>query len=73
MSTKFFTNNQENTLLQKFKGIFEYTDVSYFDVLVGYFYSSGYFRIRKYLDNESEIRILVGIGVDKLISNAAKN
>jgi len=72
MSTKFFTNYQENTLLQKFKGIFEYTDVSYFDVLVGYFYSSGYFRIRKYLDNVSEIRILVGIGVDKLISNAAK-
>lgn len=72
MSTKFFTNNKENTLLEKFKGIFEYTDVSYFDVLVGYFYSSGCFRIRKFLDNVSEIRILVGISVDNLISNAAR-
>jgi len=72
MSTKFFTNNQENTLLEKFKGIFKYTDVSYFDVLVGYFYSSGYFRIRKHLDKVSEIRILVGIKVDKLINDAAR-
>ena len=70
MSTKFFTNNQENTLLEKFKGIFKYSDVSFFDVLVGYFYSSGYFRIRKYLKDVKEIRILVGIGIDNLIRNA---
>lgn len=72
MSTKFFTNSGENTLLNKFDGIFKYTKVHAFDALVGYFRSSGYFRIRQYLENVSEIRILVGIDVDHLISEAAK-
>jgi superfamily II DNA or RNA helicase len=72
MSTKFFTNAGENTLLNKFDGIFKYTSVHAFDALVGYFRSSGYFRIRKHLDNVSEIRILVGIDVDHLINEAAK-
>ena len=72
MSTKFFTNSGENTLLNKFDGIFNFTKVHAFDALVGYFRSSGYFRIRQYLENVSEIRILVGIDVDNLISEAAK-
>lgn len=72
MSTKFFTNYQENTLLKKFAGVFEHTDVHYFDALVGYFRSSGYFRIRKHLENVTQIRILVGINVDKLIRTAAR-
>ena len=38
MSTKFFTNQNANTLLNKFKGIFEHnTDIEHFDALVGYF------------------------------------
>lgn len=72
MSTKFFTNKQENTLLNKFKGIFENTEVNAFDALVGYFRSSGYFRIREYLKQVEKIRILVGIDVDHLISEAAR-
>lgn len=72
MSTKFFTNKEDNTLLNKFKGIFENTEVSAFDALVGYFRSSGYFRIRKYLEKVDKIRILVGIDVDHLISEAAR-
>lgn len=72
MSTKFFTNKQENTLLNKFKGIFENTEVNAFDALVGYFRSSGYFRIRQYLEHVEKIRILVGIDVDHLISEAAR-
>ena len=72
MSTKFFTNSGDNTLIRKFEGIFKYTSVHAFDALVGYFRSSGYFRIRKHLIDVSEIRILVGIDVDNLISEAAK-
>src|SRR5690554_1833332 len=72
MSTKFFTNKEDNTLLNKFKGIFEHTEVNAFDALVGYFRSSGYFRIREYLKDVEKIRILVGIDVDHLISEAAR-
>jgi hypothetical protein len=39
---------------------------AYFDALVGYFRSSGYFKLRPHLKNVSNIRILVGIDVDKL-------
>ncbi len=72
MSTKFFTNKEDNTLLNKFKGIFEHTEVNAFDALVGYFRSSGYFRIREFLKDVEKIRILVGIDVDHLISEAAR-
>jgi len=72
MSTKFFTNSGENTLLKKFEGVFKFTSVYQFDALIGFFRSSGYFRIRKFLENVNQIRILVGIDVDHLISDAAK-
>jgi superfamily II DNA/RNA helicase/HKD family nuclease len=69
MSTRFFTNDGENTLLNKFKGVFEHNkDIEYFDALVGYFRASGYFRIREYLNDVPKIRILVGIDVDKIIA-----
>lgn len=69
MSTKFFTNQDTNTLLNKFKGIFEHNiDIENFDALVGYFRSSGYFKVRPFLDNVPQIRILVGIDVDKIIA-----
>ena len=68
MSTKFFTNEGTNTLLQKFKGIFESNkDIQFFDALIGYFRASGYFRIRQFLDDVPNIRILVGINVDKIL------
>jgi HKD family nuclease len=47
-------------------------NVHYFDALVGYFRSSGYFRIRKHLTNVGKIRILAGINVDRLIAEAAR-
>ncbi len=69
MSTKFFTNQNENTLLNKFKGVFENNkDIEFFDALVGYFRASGYFRIREYLKDVPKIRILVGINVDKILA-----
>ena len=69
MSTRFFTNDKENTLLNKFKGVFENNkDIEFFDALVGYFRASGYFRIREYLNDVPKIRILVGINVDKILA-----
>jgi len=68
MPTKFFTNQDENSLLRKFEGVFENcTSVRHFDALVGYFRASGYFKVRPFLDNIPSIRILVGINVDQLI------
>jgi SNF2 family DNA or RNA helicase len=68
-STKFFTNEDTNTLLEKFKGIFEHNlDIEKFDALVGYFRASGYFQIRPFLENVPNIRVLVGIDVDKIIA-----
>lgn len=69
MSTKFFTNDQENTLIEKFAGMFKYNpELKNFDALVGYFRASGYFAIRPHLENVSKIRILVGIDVDRIVA-----
>jgi superfamily II DNA/RNA helicase len=69
MSTKFFTNKEQNTLLNKFKGIFEHNkDIEFFDAMVGYFRASGYFKIRPFLEKVPNIRILVGIDVDVILA-----
>jgi superfamily II DNA or RNA helicase len=66
--TKFFTNKEDNSLLNRFIGAFKNLNVNEFDALVGYFRSSGYFKLRPYLQNVPKIRILVGINVDEIIS-----
>lgn len=60
--TKFITNEGENTLENRFNIITK--DAVNFDVLVGYFYSSGFYKIYKALENTKKIRILVGISTD---------
>jgi len=70
MSSKFFTNENENTLLNKIKGIFEHKDVHFFDALVGYFRASGYFRVRPFVEKAAEIRVLVGINIDEMVYDA---
>jgi len=68
MSTKFFTNQNDNSLLKKFEGVFTHVEsIRQFDTLVGYFRTSGYFKVRKFLDKIPQVRILVGINVDQLI------
>jgi len=65
MSTRFFTNEGENTLLKKFAGVFAHNpDIERFDALVGYLRASGYFALRPHLEKVPVIRILVGIDVD---------
>ena len=69
MSKIFFTNEGKNTLLNKFKGVFENNpDIEFFDALVGYLRASGYFSVRPYLEKVPKIRILAGINVDKIIA-----
>lgn len=67
MSTKFFNNGTGHTLFDKLKGIA--TEMATFDrflAVVGFFRSSGYFKLRKELGNVSEIKILVGINIDDI-------
>jgi len=67
MPTKFFTNQDGNSLLQKFEGVFSNVEsIRHFDALVGYFRASGYFKVREFLDRIPKIRVLVGINVDKI-------
>ena len=73
MSTKFFTNETDNTLLQKIEGVFQHKNIHFFDALVGYFRASGYFRIRPFIDKAQQIRVLVGINIDQLVVEAQKN
>src|ERR1035437_3352490 len=70
MSTKFFTNENENTLINKIEGVFKHRNIHFFDALVGYFRASGYFRIREFIEKAAEIRILVGINIDQHIYDA---
>ena len=67
MSSKFFNNDSGNTLFDKLKGIA--SNMASFDrflAVVGFFRSSGYFKLRKELGNVKEIKILVGINIDDI-------
>ena len=67
MSSKFFTNQPQNSLFDKFRGIAEaMTNFYSFHAVVGFFRSSGYFKLRKKLENISKIQILVGINIDNI-------
>jgi len=65
MSTdlKFFTNEPGSDLLSRFKSTLK--DVKYFDVLVGYFRSSGFYMLKDALKGVEKIRILVGLNMDR--------
>src|SRR5258708_10861531 len=69
-SSRFFTNHGDQTLLNKFQGVFESnSDIEWFDALVGFLRASGYFAIRPFLGNVPHIRILVGINVDGMMGD----
>jgi superfamily II DNA/RNA helicase len=59
----FFTNENGHSLLSRFKSTLK--DTQYFDVLVGYFRSSGFYQLSDSLEPVEKIRILVGLSVDK--------
>lgn len=73
MASHFFTNNNEKTLFDKFKGIIEHMkDLYAFHAVVGYFRSSGYFALQPYLKSLKEVKILVGINVDEMFAEAQR-
>lgn len=59
----FFTNEPGATLLDRFKRTLKH--VQYFDVLVGYFRTSGFYRLYDSFEDIEKIRILVGLNVDQ--------
>jgi superfamily II DNA/RNA helicase/HKD family nuclease len=58
----FFTNEPNATLLDRFRKTLK--DVQFFDVLVGYFRTSGFFRLYDSFETIDKVRILVGINID---------
>ena len=70
--THFFNNQQGNSLFDKIKGIAQ--DMPNFDrflAVVGFFRSSGYFKLRKELKvsdekDVKEIKVLIGINIDDI-------
>lgn len=60
---KFFTNEPERDLYSRFSAILK-SNTQLFDALVGYFRTSGFFRMYKALEPVEKIRILVGLNVD---------
>jgi len=55
----FITNEANRRLLDRFTVLIK--DTRFFDVLVGYFYTSGFHAIYKSLEKTEKIRILIGI------------
>lgn len=77
-SSKFFTNkNKSNTLFEKFKGIIDgMANLHSFYAVIGYFRSSGYFKIRKEIQKSGKlpkIKILVGINIDNIFRKHNKS
>ena len=69
MNSKFF-NNVDSPLIKKFAGIAENMHDFYaFQAVVGYFRSSGYFKLRKHLDAVKKIQILVYLMLLKILLN----
>ena len=61
---KFFTNEPERDLYGRFSTILR-NHTQFFDILVGYFRTSGFFRLYPAMGGVEKIRILVGLNVDK--------
>ena len=70
--SNFFTNKNGNTLMKEFEGILQHNNhIKNLDAVVGFLRASGYFSLRPFLDNINKVRILIGIDVDKYITQAA--
>jgi superfamily II DNA/RNA helicase len=60
----FFTNEPERDLYSRFSKILK-SNTQFFDILVGYFRTSGFFKMYEAMESVEKIRILVGLNVDK--------
>ena len=59
----FITNEKGQNLLERFKVLIK--DTLVFDVLVGYFYTSGFHALYQSLEQTEKIRILIGISTNR--------
>lgn len=59
----FFTNEPGSTLADRFRKTVK--DAQFFDVLVGYFRTSGFHRLHEAMETIEKIRILVGLSIDR--------
>ena len=59
----FITNENGKNLRDRFSSLIK--DTKLFDVLVGYFYTSGFKSIYPSLEKTEKIRILIGISTNK--------
>lgn len=59
---RFFTNEPGASLLDRFKETLN--DVEFFDALVGYFQTSGFYQLYEDFEHIKNIRILIGLGID---------
>lgn len=70
----FFTNDEEDSLLDRFKTTFK--DVKSLDILVGYFRTSGFHLLYEDLEDVDKIRVLIGLNADnktiKLVKKTQK-
>ena len=66
----FITNEPNQTLLDRFRVLIK--DSRCFDVLVGYFFSSGFHAVYKSLEATENIRILVGISTNREVLDAVE-
>lgn len=59
----FFTNDENGSLLERFRRVLKTT--RYFDVLVGYFRASGFYNLYRSLEDVEKIRVIVGLKLDE--------
>lgn len=71
----FFTNEPERNLYDRFNKILN-SHTQFFDILVGYFRTSGFYLLYPAMENVEKMRVLVGLNVDsktvELINEASK-
>lgn len=60
----FFTNEPERNLYDRFRKILR-SNTQFFDILVGYFRTSGFYLMYPAMEDIEKIRVLVGLNVDK--------
>ena len=59
----FITNENGDSLQSRFASLIK--DTQYFDVLVGYFYTSGFHAVSESLESTDKVRILIGISTNR--------
>lgn len=67
----FVTNEPGRSVLDRFRVLIK--DTEFFDVLVGYFFTSGFHALYKSLEASKQIRILIGISTNSRVTELLKD